>query len=73
MDPVRLTVSYSFATFAKDVLNSPPKAINILQRAVEDANNYIATRPHEKFPSESYKEVQKLHSKLESWSTSSSP
>ena len=73
MDPVRLTVSYSFATFAGDVLKSPPKAIGIIQRAVEEANAYVAARPHEKFPSESYKEVQKLRSKLESLTTSNSP
>ena len=73
MDPVRLAVSYSFATFVGDVLKSPPKAIGIIQRAVEDANTYVAAHPHEKFPGESYYEIKKLRSKLESLKTSNSP
>jgi len=67
MDPVRLAVSYSFAMFAKDVLKSPTKPYHLLQRAIEDAAAYTAAHPHEKFSSESQKEVQKLRNKLESW------
>jgi len=71
MDPVRLAVSYSFATFAREVLNSPQMSCHIIQRAVEDAAAYSTAHPHEKFSSESQKEFQKLRNKLESWSASS--
>ena len=67
MDPVRLTVSYSFATFTRDVLGNPGKSCSIIQRAIEDAAAYAAARPHEEPSSESRKEVQKLRQKLESW------
>lgn len=74
MDPVRLTVSYSFATFARDVLDLPTKSCHIIQRAIEDAAAYAAAHPHEKPSSESQKEVEKLRKKLESWrNTSASP
>lgn len=73
MDPVRLTVSYSFGTFVRDVLNSPQMSSHIIQRAVDDATAYEVAHPHEKFSSESYKEVQKLRKKLESWNASASP
>ena len=71
MDPIRLTVSYSFATFARDVLNSQTKSYHIIQRAIEDAAAYTTAHPHEKFPAESHKEVQKLRKKLESWRNAS--
>ncbi|KAF9651719.1 14-3-3 protein [Thelephora ganbajun] len=71
MNPVRLTVSYSFATFVRDVLNSPTKSCHIIQHAIEEAVAYAAARPHEKFSSESHKEVQKLRNKLESWRNAS--
>jgi len=71
MDPVRLTVSYSFATFARDVLKSPPKSCSIIQSAIEDAAAYAAAHPRENFSSEAHKEVQKLRKKLESWRTAS--
>ena len=67
MNPVRLTVCYSFATFTRDVLNSPTKSCHIIQQAIEDAAAYTAAHPHEKFSPESYKEIQKLRKKLESW------
>lgn len=74
MDPVRLSVSYSFATFMKDVLNSTTKSCHLIQRAIEDAANYTTARPREKFSAESLNEVQKLRNKLESWRhTSISP
>ena len=72
MDPVRLTVSYSYATFVRDVLDCPPKSCLIIQRAVEDAAAYVAAHPREKFSSEAQKEVQKLRNKLESWRNASS-
>lgn len=67
MDPVRLTVSYSYATFVRDVLNSSTKSYHIIQQAIQEAADYTAAHPHEKFPPESHKEVQKLRKKLESW------
>ena len=74
MDPLRLTVSYSFATFARDVLDSPQMSCHIIQRAIEDAATYVAAHPDKKFSSESHKEIQKLSNKLESWrDTSPSP
>lgn len=74
MDPVRLTVSYSFAVFARDVLNALPKSCHIVQRAIEDAAAYTTAHPHEKFSTEAHNEVQKLRRKLESWrNTSTSP
>ena len=73
MHPVRLTVSYSFATFARDVLDSPQMSCHIIQRAIEDANAYSAAHPREKISSESHKELQKLRNKLESWNSSKSP
>jgi len=74
MNPLRLAVSYSFAMFAKDVLNSPTKSYHLVQRAIEDAAAYTATHPREQPSSESQKEVQKLRNKLESWrSASASP
>jgi len=71
MDPVRLTVSYSFATFVRDVLHSQPRSIQIIQHAIEDAAAYAANHPHDKFSSESRNEVQKLRKKLESWRNAS--
>ena len=71
MDPVRLTVSYSFATFARDVLKSPTKSCHLIQRAVEDAAAYTAANPREKFSSDSHKEVQRLRNKLEEWRNAS--
>lgn len=74
MDPVLLTVSYSFATFARDVLNCQNRSCTIMQRAIDDAAAYAAAHPHEKFSPESRKEIQKLRKKLESWrNTSTSP
>lgn len=67
MDPVRLTVTYSFAVFARDVLNSQTKSCHIIQRAIEDAAAYTTAHPHDKFSSEAQKELQKLRRKLESW------
>ena len=71
MDPVRLTVSYSYATFARDVLQSQTMSCQIIQRAIEDAAAYAAVHPKEKFSSEAHKEVQKLRNKLESWRNAS--
>ena len=70
-DPVRLAVSYSFAMFAKDVLNSPTKSYHLIQCAIEDAAAYTAAHPHENFSSESQNEIQKLRNKLESWMNAS--
>jgi len=69
--PVRLAVSYSFAMFTKDVLNSPTKAYHLGKRAIEEAAAYTAAHPHEHFSPESQQEVQKLRSKLESWRNAS--
>ena len=71
MDPVRLSVSYSFATFARDVLDSPTKSFHLMQRAIDDAVAYSAAHPHEKFSSDAHKEIQKLRNKLESWRNAS--
>ena len=73
MDPVRLTVSYSFATFTRDVLKSSNKAHSILRHAIEDAAAYATARPHEEFSPESRKEIQRLREKLESWRNTASP
>ncbi|KAF9782208.1 14-3-3 domain-containing protein [Thelephora terrestris] len=66
MHPVRLSVSYSFAAFARDVLNSSTKSCQIIQRTIEEAADYTTAHPHDKFPPESHKEVQKLRKQLES-------
>ena len=71
MDPVRLSVSYSFGTFAKDVLNCPKKSCTIMQRAIEDATAYAKAHPHDKFSPESQSEIQKLSQKLDSWRNAS--
>lgn len=70
IDPVRLTVSYSFATFARDALNSS-KSCTIMQKAIDDATAYTAAHPREKISAESHKEVQRLRKKLESWRNAS--
>ena len=70
MHPVRLSVSYSFATFARDVLNSPPKSCHLMKTAIEDAAAHAAAYPREKISSESQNEVKKLRKKLESWTSS---
>ena len=71
MDPVRLSVSYSYATFTRDVLNAPMKSCAMIQRAIEEAAAYAADHPREKFSPESQKELQKLRKKFESWRNAS--
>ena len=72
IDPVRLSVSYSFGMFTKDVLNCPKKSCAIMQRAIDDARAYTDAHPHDRFSPESNREIQKLNQKLESWRDASS-